>query len=427
MSTIGIIAEFNPFHNGHSYLIEEAKRRTGADNVVVVMSGNYVQSGSPAFMDKFSRARTALENGVDLVIELPFCYSMSSASYFATGAISILNKLGIVSHLCFGCEYDNLKLLNAISDIIIEEDDIYKETLQSYLKSGVSFVKSRENAIIKSLAMREISIDGTSLSDILTKPNNILAIEYLTAIKKTNSHMIPVAIKRENLTNSNNLIHTELSSAHSIRNLYYGHNLYSFLNIKQSLESAVPLSCINRLEEDYKQTYPINSEDYSQLIGKSLLDAKYERYDMSELFDCNEELSNRLCNMASSYNNVTSFLGKANAPTFTSSRIRRVLMYSLFGYTKEDFNLFKENDYVFYFRILGFNKDKEALLSEINNNSSFPMITKISTAFDTLSPCGKRMLELNMLADEMYRFIIKNKYKTEIPTEQEHGVIVASS
>ena len=196
MKTVGIIAEFNPFHNGHAYLIEKARELTNADHVIVVMSGNFVQRGAPAFMDKFTRTAIALENNVDLVLELPVCYSMSSAAYFATGAVATLDKLNVVDYLCFGCENDNLDLLNLIADIIIDEDECYSEALQSYLKTGMSFSRSRENAIIKSLSLRGVNMSSDELSLIISSPNSILAIEYIISIRKSGSKMVPVPIKR---------------------------------------------------------------------------------------------------------------------------------------------------------------------------------------------------------------------------------------
>ena len=426
MKTIGIVAEFNPFHNGHSYLIEKAKEITKADNVVVVMSGNYVQRGEPAFMDKFSRTITALENGVDLVIELPFCYASSSANYFATGAISLLNSLGIVSNLCFGCEYDNLDLLNSIADVIVDEDTVYSDALQSYLKTGMSFAKSRENAIIKSLALRGVMMESTSLSNILSKPNTILAIEYLIALKNTDSLMVPVAIKRENNNTSQDMIHSSLTSAHSIRQLFYGKSVYNFNNIKTSLLSSVPENSIEMLESEYKKTYPVDINDYSAIIGNSLIKAKYDSDNIDDLFDSTIDISNRLLNNLDHFIDTKAFINKVNSPTYTSSRIQRILLYNLFNYKKEDFFNFKENGYVFYIRVLGFNKEKERLLTEINDNSDLPIITKISTSLSSLNPYGKKMLELNMFADEVYRMITMNKYNINIPNEHKQGVIVAS-
>jgi len=462
MKTIGIIAEFNPFHNGHSYLIKKAKAVTGADNVVVVMSGNYVQRGEPAFMNKFFRTKVALENGADVVIELPFCYAAASANYFATGAISLLNSLGIIDYLCFGCENDNLKLLSSISDVILEEGDTYSKTLQTYLKSGMSFAKSRMNAIIKSLALKGIPIDGKELSDILDKPNTILAIEYLSALKVTKSSMKPVVIKRasqktsigygsgkssgnssgkstgntletnvdsifrseHNPSTGSEFIHSDLSSAHSIRNLYKGKSVYSFSNVKKSLMTAVPENCIEMLENEYQITYPVTMNDFSQIIGKSIIDSKYNDEDLSDLFDTTRDLANRLLNASTTFNNTEEFVNKCNSPTITSSRIKRILLYKIFDYKKTDFFTFRDNGYVFYIRVLGFRKNKDTILNAIHKNSELPIITKISSSMPSLSPYAKKMLSHNMLVDETYRLVVMSKYNSKIKTEQESGVVM---
>lgn len=424
MKNIGIIAEFNPFHNGHSYLIEKARQITDADNVIILMSGNYVQRGEPAFMDKFIRTAIALNNGADAVIELPFCYAMSSASYFATGAVNMLDKMGNIDYLCFGCETDDVHLLNVIADIIIKEDDCYSNALQSYLKTGMSFVQSREKAIIKSVAMRGMTVDTDYLSSIISSPNSILAIEYIIALKKIDSDIIPVPILRCDSGYHSQSMSSEYASAGAIRKFYTGKSVYNFNNIRESLKAVLPIDSVELLEAEYHKSYPILTNDYSELIGKSLINARYNLINIAEIFDMTDDLSNRIKNMSVNYTSADNFINICNSKTFTSSRISRILFYSIFNYTKEDYFSFKKDEYVYYFRILGFKKDSENILTEIKNNTPIPIITKLNNIPASLSKNGHKMLELNMYADEIYRMVAMTKYGSTLPNEHQCGVII---
>lgn len=424
MKTVGIIAEFNPFHNGHAYLINQAKQETGAEHAVIIMSGNFVQRGAPAFMDKFSRTSIALSNGADLIIELPTPYSISSAAYFATGAVKMLEKLNIIDYLCFGCETDNTELLSLIADIIIQEDDCYSSTLQSHLKNGFSFAKSRENAIIKSLSLRGVTIAAEEISHILNSPNSILAIEYIKALKQSDSSIIPLPIKRTDAGYHSSSIESGFASAGAIRNLYSKKSVFTFNNLRETLSMIVPLNCIPLLEESFKKTYPVTRDDFSNLIGNALINDKYEQSNLDCLFDSTPDLINRIRNRASTFVDVESFINDCNSPSFTSCRIARILFYSLINYTKEDFFMFREDDYVYYYRVLGFKKSHAELLTAIKSNSDYPLISKLPKAGELLSKNGMRMLAVNMLADEVYRMVVSAKYLYSIPSEEERGIVI---
>lgn len=424
MKTVGIIAEFNPFHNGHAYLINQAKRETGADHAIIIMSGNFVQRGAPAFMDKFSRTFVALTNGADLVIELPTPYSISSAAYFAAGAVKMLDKLHIIDYLCFGCETENTELLTLIADIIINEDECYASTLQSYLKNGVSFAKSRENAIIKSLSLKGVNMAAEEISHILHSPNSILAIEYIKALKQADSNIVPHLIKRTDSGYHSSNIESGYASAGAIRNLYFKKSVFTFNNIRETLSMITPLNCIPLLEENFHVTYPVTRNDFNNLIGNALISDKYKYGNFDLLFDMTPDLLNRIRNHSSSFIDVENFINDCNSPTVTSSRIARILFYSLFNYTKDDFFTFKEQDYVYYYRLLGFRRSHAELLSAIKHNSNYPLISKLSKAAELLDENGMRMLSINRMADELYRMVVSSKYQYAIPSEEEQGIVI---
>jgi predicted nucleotidyltransferase len=235
MKVAGIIVEYNPFHNGHKFHIEQTKKLTGADYIIAVMSGNYVQRGEPAVINKYLRTDMALLNGVDLCIELPTCYSSASAEFFAYGAVSILHKLGIVDYVCFGSEAGSIKHLDYIADILNSNNKEYQTILNKYIKQGNSYPKARELGILEYLK----SIKSPYLKEIkkiISSPNNILGIEYIKALKKLGSSITPITITRTDKGyNEINLDKTSsYTSASSIRT-----NIHTLASIKKYVPSNV--------------------------------------------------------------------------------------------------------------------------------------------------------------------------------------------
>ena len=209
---LGIIAEYNPFHNGHALHIAKSKEETGAEYTICIMSGNFVQRGNTSIVNKWIKTEMALKNGIDLVIELPTIYAISSAENFAEGAIKILNSLKIVDTVSFGSEEADIDILNRLSTILYNEPRKYTELLNAELKKGLSFPKARENAVL-------LYLNDSKYFNILNQPNNTLAIEYLKALKKYKSHIRPITIKREKAFYNSNCIVDEYASATAIRNM----------------------------------------------------------------------------------------------------------------------------------------------------------------------------------------------------------------
>ncbi|MBR4277086.1 MAG: nucleotidyltransferase family protein, partial [Lachnospiraceae bacterium] len=187
----GIIAEYNPFHNGHIAHLEKTKEQTNADYTIVAMSGNFVQRGAPAVVDKYVRTKMALEGGADLVLEIPTCYSTSSAEYFASAGVALLDKIGVVDYLSFGSESGDIEILNHIASILLEEPPEFSEYMQRYLREGYTYPLARNNALIQ---YENSLFDATR---VLESPNNILAIEYIKAILRRESTITPFTIKRQ--------------------------------------------------------------------------------------------------------------------------------------------------------------------------------------------------------------------------------------
>lgn len=303
---LGIVAEYNPFHNGHMYHLEKAKEESGAQYTICVMSGNFVQRGNTSILNKWKKAEMAILNGIDLVIELPTIYSVSSAESFSMGAIKILESLKIVDAISFGTETEDFAALNNISSIVYEEPKRYKELLNKELKKGVSFPKARENALMLYLN------DNRRYNNILNSPNNILAIEYLKALKKIKSTIQPFPIKREKVYYNDNTIVDEFASATAIRNL---------LRDKQfsEIRKVVPRSTYEILcKESEIGNIVLNLSNYEKQIIYNL--RKMSVSEIADLPDVNEGLEHSIKNAASFCNNINSLLNVVKTKRYTRNK-----------------------------------------------------------------------------------------------------------
>ena len=405
MVTVGIIAEFNPFHKGHQYIIEKAKKITGADNVVVVCSGNYVQRGEPAIYDKTIRTKAALANGVDAVFELPVYYSTASAETFARAGVSFLTQLNCVDYLCFGCEAENTKLLPIIADVLEKEPDEYKKYLKEKLQKGQTFPEARENAIMKYFAQNN-DISQQELKLTIKASNSILAIEYIKAIKYFNSPLKPVVIKRVGAEFSSLDITDEYVSASAIRNqIELGNDIINYIPSNTA-----------KYAQDIK---PIFMRDFDLIFGEALLsNKKYDTfYDISEFF------SNRIIKNKSTYTDIEHFILQIDSKNYTKAYISRSILHILLNLKDDDIREAIDHNYFTSARLLGINRNSN-LLSSINDNSNIPIISKLSDYYNESSGLDKKMLEISIQADELYRLIYMTKYKELIPNEFERQIVI---
>ena len=259
MKITGIIAEYNPFHNGHLYQIRKAKEITGADYIIVVMSGNHMQRGTPALIDKYSRAKMALSGGADMVIELPTCYATASAEYFAMGAISILNQLGCVDSVCFGSESGDITMLSKIAHALVDESEDFVQSLKTKLKNGDTYPVARNAALAE-------TINGfTTFDTILGFPNNILGIEYIKAIIRQNSSIKPYTNTRIGSDYHSYKLAENFSSAISIR------QSLSLQDNLDMIQSQIPALAFDIMKEDFHKTFPVYASDFSSMIKFKLL------------------------------------------------------------------------------------------------------------------------------------------------------------
>lgn len=361
MNITGIITEYNPFHNGHKFHLEESKKQTKSDGTICIMSGNFVQRGGPAIIDKWKRTEMALSNGVDLIIELPTFYAVSSAEFFAKGAVSILNSLNIVNNLFFGSEIGDAKALSEIAKVLVSEDERFQNILKENLSLGLTFAKAREKSLIEYLNSSEIN-------NIITSSNNILGIEYIKAILKLNSSINPVALKREGSNYNDKSLSQTFSSATSIREV-----LKNTSNI-EDLKNIIPL-------ESYEVFSKLQEQDYRFTFEEEMF--KYIKYkiqtncvNFNNLYEVTEGLDNKIIKEISSSNSLHEFILKIKSKRYTYSKISRILTHIYLGLDNDDFkDIANENN--LYVRVLGFNKTGREILSLIKANSSIPLITKV--------------------------------------------------
>ena len=425
MKIVGLITEYNPFHNGHLYHMQKAKEITGADSVIAVMSGNYVQRGAPAIMHKHLRAEVALEAGIPLVLELPVCYASGSAEYFADGAISLFEKLGCIDSICFGSECGDYYLLEKVAHVTADEPEAYKQTLQDALKQGLSFPLARQAAL-------KAYFQDPSLDDILEQPNNILGIEYIKALYLRKSPIGAYTIRRKISGYHDKELSPGYSSASAIRRLlaFAGNSVHlaseemydepGLSEVLTRLEGQVPPSCIRSLEETHRVRYPVYANDFSLLFRYRLLTETRES--LAGYLDMTEELANRMINHANDFITFDQFCDLLKTRDMTYSRISRCLLHILLNIRTEDMTLYKEEGGCQYARVLGFSKDGAKLLTRIKRTSSVPLLTKL-TQTEGLSKTGLRMLRQDIFAADLYESVITDKFKMPFISEYQQQIV----
>lgn len=408
MKTNAIIAEYNPFHKGHFYQMEQAKIGTGADATIVILSGNYVQRGIPAVMDKQTRTRLALEAGADLVIELPLFYSCSSAEYFASGAVSILDRLGVVSTLCFGSECGDIQAMARIADILLEESVTFQNTLRYELESGKSYPYARNQAI---LAVEPSLI---AKRDLFQSPNNILGIEYLKALKKLGSTITPYTTQRS----GNGYLNASLNGSYC-----------SALALREAFHAGTPISeltehlaqCNHPTYEAYYQTYkPVSADDFSDLLYMKLQENASTGYDY--FFDVSGDLSNRIQKELGAYTGFQQFANILKTKDMTYTRISRALMHILLHITKADLQLYHPD----YVRVLGFGENGKELLKDISQKNQICLLTKLADAKKTLSESDFHYFEKQMAADYLYEYVKSKKAGVSPVSEYSKPICILS-
>ena len=390
---LGIVSEYNPFHNGHIRHLEISKQLTNADFTIAVMSGNFVQRGDTALVDKWTRTEMALKAGIDLVIELPTLYAISSAENFADGAVKILNSLGIVDYISFGSEIGELAPLNEVASVLYKEPKEFSSLITAQIKSGLSYPKAREIAISQYFG------SSKKYSEVLGNPNNILGIEYIKSLKRHRSHIQPLTIKRDYSDYNSNSVKNGIASATAIRTM---------IQNKKNVHYVVPYETYELLDEQIKSNKII--PDLS-VFEKEIIYTlrKLTLQEIAELPYVSEGLENKIKAAANNFNNLKDLIDNIKSKRYTQSRIQRILLYALLNITEKDINMSRKTNP--YIRVLGFNKHGKKIVSAIAKaNPKLNIIVSVKKFMEASNNTSlKNMLSKDIFATNVYTLGYKSE------------------
>ena len=377
MNVVGIIAEYNPFHEGHAYQIQKAKEQCGAEFAVVVMNGDFVQRGEPAIFDKYTRTKEALLGGADLIFELPVRFGLSSAGDFAMGGVLALNALPFVTHLCFGTETGDLTPLLQAATFLCDEPDSYRTRVKHFVKQGILYPKARSLALAAESGLPTETWDS---------PNNILGLEYCVALQKLHSKIKPFTIRRE------------------------GQGYHD--NDTPALSDFPSATFLRKQIRKAGEKENLSLSDFSSLIGYSLLTAK----DLCRIKDITPDLPDRIRNELPKYREINEFVKTIKNPSLTTGRIKRSFFQCLFDIEKEE-------PVMPYLRVLGMKKEASSLLSQ-KENASCQILTKLAFDVPKMDDTAKKLFAKDLLASDLYRQVFCHKYNQTLPNEYQHSPMV---
>lgn len=384
MRACGLIVEYNPFHNGHLYHVEQAKKVTESDCMIAVMSGSFLQRGEPAIMDKFHRTRAALHNGIDIVLELPYVYAVQNSDIFANGAVRILNEIG-VNNICFGSESGDIDLFIKAYESFKEKEAIFKETLKSNLNTGISFPEASKRAYSK-IGLTNNLID-------LSMPNNILGFSYVKAILENNLPIIPLTIKRLKSQYHDNIMESPIASATSIRK-----ELFTYKKINQSIQTTLPEETVQQLTlyQETSQTWH-QWESYFPILQYRVLTMTIQ--ELQQIHGVNEGIEYRIKSTAKKANSFSQWVEMVKTKRYTWTRIQRLFAHILTNTKKEDVRSFLDNPTIPYIRVLGITEKGRKYLNNQRKRIEKPIVFNYSRN-------NVRMLELEERVSLAYYSIL---------------------
>lgn len=420
MKTAGIIAEYNPFHNGHQYQIKTVRRLTGADFVIVAMSGDFLQRGVPAIADKYTRTRMALLGGADLVLELPAVWASASAEYFAAGGVQILGKTGVVDTLCYGCESPEKELMQAIIEVLSKDTSDYQALVSSDMKQGNPFPVARSHALCSLLP----SFSSDAVSSFLASPNNILALEYEKAIARWNSMtsvhdrvLVSTPIQRIGEGYHSTKTGVTFASATAIRKA-----LLSPSGNDSGLSQMLPETSANLLASLAQQHCLLDMDAFSSALYTRLWSLQSEGY--AEFADCGMDLSRRITQQLEHFLSFSQFADLLKSKNTTYTRICRALLHILLNIRQDDYAALWQPEGVPYLRVLGFRKDSSVLLSAIKKEASVPLITKVADASCVLPDPAYQQLLQDISCTDLYRTTAMMQAQIKLPNEYRQPIVI---
>ena len=386
MKIVGLITEYNPFHAGHLYHMQQARELTGADYCVVLMSGSFVQRGEPAIFDKYLRTKTALLAGADLVLEIPAAFSTASAHEFAAYGVALLSAIG-VDAVVFGSECGQIEILKQAAYALNHESAEFQERLRKGLKAGLTYPQARA----KALEMED------TWASVLSSPNNILGIEYLRAAEDLHSPMEFYTISRKGSGyHEDTLADANFPSASAIRGIIRN-SLSKDKDLLDILASHLPAVT----HPAYTGAVPVFVDDFSELLNAAVLQMQAT----FSIADLSPELAARLAKPPYFPLSFEERIQALKTRQLTYTRVSRALLHLVLGMREEDISRWKDEGYALYARILGFRRQSSPLLSCLHKKSSIPLITKMADAAQNLSPSALALLEQEVYASHLYQTV----------------------
>ena len=408
MKIVGLITEYNPFHAGHLYHMQQARELTGADYCVVLMSGSFVQRGEPAIFDKYLRTKTALLAGADLVLEIPAAFSTASAHEFAAYGVALLSAIG-VDAVVFGSECGQIEILKQAAYALNHESAEFQERLRKGLKAGLTYPQARAKALGETQAggTRVENVEdfhaNTDVSNshiwssILNSPNNILGIEYLRAAEDLHSPMEFYTISREGSGyHEDTLADANFPSASAIRGIIRN-SLSKDKDLLDILASHLPAVT----HPAYTGAVPVFVDDFSGLLNATVLQMQAT----FSIADLSPELAARLTKPPYFPLSFEERIQALKTRQLTYTRVSRALLHLVLGMREEDISRWKDEGYALYARILGFRRQSSPLLSCLHKKSSIPLITKMADASQSLAPSALALLEQEVYASHLYQTV----------------------
>lgn len=408
MKLVGLVVEYNPFHNGHLYHLTESKKITNATHSIAVMSGNFLQRGEPALFDKHTRAKMAVLSGVDLVVELPTLFACQSAEIFAHGAITLLNSLNCVNYISFGSEEGDVNILYQIAKVLSFEPVDFKNILKNYLDDGLLFAVARSKALYDYIYQNKIlDIDEDKLNEILNSSNNILGIEYIKSLIKLNSSIEPFTISRIQADYNSSVIDGDICSATAIRNY-----LRSSINL-DVISDVVPPSTLSVIKECIDSKFnPMFDEYYFDNINQIIL---RDINILKNYFDINEGIENKIYKSVFTSTSLDDLHQSIKSKRYTLTRIKRMLNNILLGVTKDDMNNIKSIDSLPYVRVLAFNDKGREVIKQIKLNSDITIVNKFANVDTHNDTIFETLIDYDIKSSNIFNLVYykynKNKLK----------------
>lgn len=402
MNIVGVIVEYNPFHNGHAYHLKKAREETGADLVIAVMSGNFLQRGEPALLSKWARAEMALKGGVDIVFELPYQFAVQKAETFAKGAVEILYKAGCNS-ICFGSESGSTANFHATLRYIKKHNQLFQQQIKHHIEKGVSYPKAM------SLAFQDLPSDEEIVD--LSKPNNILGFQYMKAIDDHGFDMKVYTIKRKNADYHDEHFSSQtIASATSIRKA-----LFSEKNEMAQIKQYVPEHTFQLLTQYKNEFGQLHSwENYWPYLRYKLLQTNQE--ELKAIYEVEEGLENRLISYALYADSFKDFMEKIKTKRYTWTRLQRTCVHILTNAKKSDMKQPKAS----YLRLLGMTEKGRHYLNKFKHQSDIPIVSKLSSFYNN-------QIELDIRSSRVYSLGAGLAFQTKLlQTEFHHPPIYLS-